>query len=116
MIVNNSTYSEIEANMAAAIEANMAAADAATRGSKWDTLQARVTPDEKVDIYKHCKLVVQLPYSVITRLIWRRIISQYRIMPAVQHDSLTEINRATDDVMLCIPVVRQQRQRDPSNF
>jgi hypothetical protein len=110
MIVNSSTYQEVEQDMVAT--------NAATRGNKWETLQARVTPDEKVDIYKHCRIVVRLPYSVITRLIWRRIISQYRTMPdpSMQHDALTEVNRAADDVMLCVPVVRMQRANSPRNY
>ena len=108
MVINNSTYSEIKSDVEVA--------DMASRGSKWETVQARVTPEEKTEIYSHCKLVIQLPYSVITRLIWRRIISQYKSMPNIQHDALTEVNMAADDVVLCIPVIRQQRAQAPRNY
>jgi hypothetical protein len=83
--------------------------NAATRGNKWESLQARVTPDEKCEIYVHCKQVIKLPYSVVTRLIWRRVISQYRSMPQVRHDEMAEMNQAADDVMMYIPVIRKQR-------
>ncbi len=43
------------------------------RDGKWVTLQARVTPDEKDDI-KRCCLWLGLNYSVITRIIWKRIV------------------------------------------
>lgn len=108
MVINNSTYSEIQQEFLVA--------DAANRGNKWETLRARVTPEEKAEIYTHCKAIVRLPYSVITRLIWRRIIAQYRTMPNVQHDAVTEVNQAVDDVMLCIPVIRQQRQQAVRNL
>jgi hypothetical protein len=88
----------------------------ATRGGKWETVSARVTPEEKEDIYRHCKGVIKLPYSVITRLIWRRILNDYRTMPGVRHDEMKEVETAVEQVMVYVPVIRKQREMQPKFF
>ena len=90
--------------------------DLETRGVRWETLQARVTPEEKRDIFLYCKTVVKLPFSVVTRLIWRRILSNYRRMPQIQGDSVQEVNKATDEVLDYIPIIRKQRHYAPNKY
>ena len=85
---------------------------------KWDILQARVSPEEKDEIYKHCRHTFKLPYSVVTRLIWRKMLSDYRTMPKDDHpeDVMVGIQRAVDDTVSYIPVIVRQRQRNPRNY
>jgi hypothetical protein len=91
--------------------------DLEARGEKWQILQARTTPEEKRDIFLHCKLVLKLPYSVVTRLIWRRIIANYRVMPQIRRDDvMKEIEQASEDVLMYLPVIAKQRQRHPREF
>jgi len=83
--------------------------DNAAKGAKWAVLPARCTEEEKRDIYLHCKAVIKLPYSVVTRLIWRRIISEYRSMPqAARFDAMQDVDQAADYVIAHIPVVKRQ--------
>jgi hypothetical protein len=91
--------------------------DLGYKDAKWQILQARTTPDEKEQIFKHCRMVLKLPYSVVTRLIWRKIISNYKVMPQVRRDDvMKEIEHATDDVVMYLPVIAKQRQRYPREF
>jgi hypothetical protein len=90
--------------------------DLKTKGNKWQFLQARCSPEEKRDVFMCCKTVIKLPYSVITRLIWRRILYNYRIMPQARMDELKEIDRATDEVLEYIPVIRRQRHYAPREY
>jgi len=77
--------------------------------AKWEVLQARVDPEEKQDVVKYCRGVAKLPYSLITRLIWRRIISEYKTMPqARSYDAMQDVNREVDYVLAQVPVIRQQ--------
>jgi len=90
-----------------------------SKDSKWEMLTARVTPEEKEDIRTFCREVFKLPYSVVTRLLWRRIISNYRIMPQVSNqrtDVITDLDQAAQDVISYLPVILRQRQRHPRNF
>ena len=90
--------------------------DMKTKGEKWETLQARATPEEKRDIFLHCKSIIKLPYSVVTRLIWRRIINNYRTMPNLQREPMKEIDHATDEVLEYIPIIRKQRHYAPRKY
>lgn len=90
--------------------------DLESRGEKWETLQARVSPDEKRDIFLYCKTVAQMPFAVLTRLIWRRILNNYKTMPNVRRDEVTEIEKATDETLEYIPIVRMQRKHIPRSF
>ena len=73
--------------------------DMATRGEKWQFAQARMAPEEKRDVFVYCKTIAKMPYSVITRLIWRRILNNYHRMPQARHE-----------VVEYIPVIRKQRR------
>lgn len=90
--------------------------DLETRGEKWQILQARATPEEKRDVFLYCKSVIKLPYSVVTRLIWRRILHNYRTMPQARADEIKEIERATDEVLEYIPIIRKQRYYSSRQF
>lgn len=90
--------------------------DTATKGEKWESLQARCSPEEKRDVYLYCKTVIKLPYSVITRLIWRRVLHNYRMMPQARNDEVKEIEDATDQVLGYLPVIRKQRHYAPRDF
>ena len=84
---------------------------------KWDILQARVSPDEKSEIYTHCRRVFKLPYSVMTRLIWRKMLSDYKCMPKTgPQDVMMDIERAVDNTVTYLPVIVRQRKHDPRNY
>lgn len=85
-------------------------ADFQTKGEKWEYLQARCTPDEKREIFLYCKGIIKLPYSVITRLIWRRILHNHRIAPQLKNDEIKETERAVDEILVYIPAIKNQFQ------
>ncbi|MFA5320399.1 MAG: hypothetical protein WC418_04380 [Candidatus Omnitrophota bacterium] len=88
-----------------------------TRGSKWDVLPARATVEEKRDIFAHCKMVIKLPYSVVTRLIWRKILSDYKSMPqAGRYDAMQDVNQAVEQTVGYMPIIRKQRYYMPREF
>jgi len=97
------------------IQLDFIGVDLATRGEKWQFLQARCSPEEKRDVFLYCKTVIKLPYSVVTRLIWRRLLHNYRTMPQVRYDEVKEIERATDEVLEYIPIIRKQRYYGKEN-
>jgi trimethylamine:corrinoid methyltransferase-like protein len=84
--------------------------------AKWQFLAARCSPEEKQDIQRFCKGQLKLPYSVVTRIIWRRIISKYREMPQVRKDEMSEIEKNVDEVLEYIPVIRRQQKFAPKLF
>lgn len=87
------------------------------KDSKWEMLTARVTPDEKDAINLHCKEVFRVPYSVVTRLLWRRIISGYREIPQGHRDDvMTDIDQASSDIISYLPVILRQRRRHRRDF
>jgi hypothetical protein len=90
--------------------------DLESKGQKWEMLTARATPDEKRDVFLMCKTVIKLPYSVITRLIWRKILHNYRTMPQVRHNEVEEVEKAVDEVLEYIPIIRRQRQYAPRQY
>jgi len=91
--------------------------DKTAKGSKWAVLPARCTEEEKRDISLHCRAIIKLPYSVVTRLIWRRIISDYRSMPqAARFDAMQDVDQAVDYVVAHIPVVKRQMPHMPRGF
>lgn len=84
--------------------------DLKEKGSKWEILQARATPEEKRDIYLCCQGQIGLKYSVVTRIIWRRILYRFRTFPKdMRADSLKEVEQAVEEVIGYIPFVRQQQ-------
>ncbi len=90
--------------------------DLETKGQKWEMLTARATPEEKRDVFLMCKSVIKLPYSVITRLIWRKILHNYQTMPQIRHNEVEEVEKAVDEVLEYIPIIRRQRQYAPRQF
>ena len=90
--------------------------DLESKGQKWEMLTARATPEEKRDIFMCCRSVIKLPYSVITRLIWRKILHNYRTMPGVRHSEIQEVEKAVDEVLEYIPIIRKQRHYAPSQY
>lgn len=100
----------------AEIQQDFIGVDLKERGEKWEILQARATPEDKRDIFLHCKANIHLSYSVVTRLIWKRILSNYRSMPQQYGDPISEINQAVDEVMEYLPAIRQQRRYTPRKY
>lgn len=90
--------------------------DLEAKGEKLELLQARVEPDFKRDVHFHCKTVIKLSYSVVTRLIWRRILNNYKVMPNLQRESLKEVEQAVEEVLEYIPIIRRQRKFAPRQF
>jgi len=84
--------------------------DLKAKGEKWEMLTARATPDEKRDIYLCCQGQIGLKYSVITRIIWRRILYRFKTYPSeMRREAIQEVEQAVDEVMEYIPVIRKQR-------
>jgi len=91
--------------------------DNEARGARWEVLQARATHEEKRDIYLYCKTVLKLPYSVATRLIWRKVLADHMEMPEVtRRDPLQEIYQAVDKVLVYVPAIQRQRRMSPRDF
>ena len=83
--------------------------------TKWQTLQARVSPDEKIDVFLYCKSV-GLSYSVITRIMWRKILSNWRTMPQIRSEPTKEIDSALEEVVTYLPVIVRQKKIAPRLF
>jgi len=83
--------------------------------AKYLALQARVTPDEKQEIFLYCKSV-GLTYSVITRIIWRKLISNWRSMPQIRQEPIREIDTALNEVETYLPVIIRQKKIAPKLF
>jgi hypothetical protein len=79
---------------------------------KWVSVMARVSEEEKRDIFLYCRSV-GLNYSVLTRIIWKKVLCNLRTMPQVRPDPAKEIDLALRDVVSYIPVVVKQREFNP---
>ena len=74
--------------------------------TRWEIMQARVTPTEKEVIQQHCKNVLHLPYSVVTRLFWRKRLADYRLMPQLHTGDVSkDIALGTREVMMYLPIM-----------
>jgi hypothetical protein len=83
--------------------------------AKWQVVQARVTPDEKTEIFLYCKST-NLNYSVLTRIIWRKIINNWRTMPQVRQEPTKEIDTAISEVETYLPIIIRQKKIAPRLF
>ena len=80
------------------------------KDNKWATVMARVSLDEKRDIFLYCHSV-SLNYSVLTRIIWKKILNNIREIPsATRPEPTKEIDNAINDAITYIPVIVQQRK------
>ena len=78
---------------------------------KWDTVQFRIDPGLKKDMQIWCK-TQSIPFSVLLRLICKRILSNRQTFPGYQKEPTTEITAAVGDVQIMLPVVVKQRGYD----
>lgn len=83
--------------------------------SKWKTKQMRVSPEEDKEIALTAKWI-NLPYSVINRIIWR-ILSRRRVeMPQVKDSPVKMVDQATEEFIAYLPIYTKQRQISPRSF
>lgn len=83
--------------------------------SKWKTKQMRVSPEEDNDIYLTCKWI-NLPYSVINRIMWRILTRRRLEMPQVKGEPVKMVDGVTEEFVAYLPVYTKQRQIAPRAF
>jgi len=82
---------------------------------KWKTKQMRVSPEEDSEIALTTRWI-NLPYSVICRIIWR-ILSRRRVeMPQIKDSPVKMIDQAVDEFLTYLPQYVRQRQIAPRSF